>query len=137
RPRRGARARRRGGHPHALRRGKHGASGRERVRGACQEIARRGSACSILSILLILSKCTETGLTFTVLVADRISKHYDTPRGPVPILEDVSLTLDRGESVAIMGPSGCGKSTLLYLFGALEPPSAGSIQIDGRNPYEL
>jgi len=72
-----------------------------------------------------------------VLVAERISKHYDTPRGPVPILEDVSLTLDRGESVAIMGPSGCGKSTLLYLLGALEPPSAGSIQIDGRNPYAL
>ena len=72
-----------------------------------------------------------------MLVAERISKHYDTPRGPVPILEDVSLTLDRGESVAIMGPSGCGKSTLLYLLGALEPPSAGSIQIDGRNPYAL
>jgi lipoprotein-releasing system ATP-binding protein len=72
-----------------------------------------------------------------VLVAEHVSKHYDTPRGPVPILEDVSLSLDRGESVAIMGPSGCGKSTLLYLLGALEPPSAGSIQIDGRNPYAL
>jgi lipoprotein-releasing system ATP-binding protein len=72
-----------------------------------------------------------------VLVAERISKHYDTPRGPVPILEDVSLTLDRGEAVAIMGPSGCGKSTLLYLLGVLEPPSAGSIQIDGRDPYAL
>lgn len=72
-----------------------------------------------------------------MLVADRISKHYDTPRGPVPILEDVSLTLDRGEAVAIMGPSGCGKSTLLYLLGVLEPPSAGSIQIDSRDPYAL
>ena len=72
-----------------------------------------------------------------MLVADRLSKHYDTPRGPVPILEDLSLTLDRGDSVAIMGPSGCGKSTLLYLLGALEPPSSGTIQIDGRNPYTL
>jgi lipoprotein-releasing system ATP-binding protein len=72
-----------------------------------------------------------------VLVAERISKHYDTARGPVPILEGVSLTLDRGEAVAIMGPSGCGKSTLLYLLGVLEPPSAGSIQIDGRDPYAL
>jgi lipoprotein-releasing system ATP-binding protein len=72
-----------------------------------------------------------------MLVASQICKHYDTPRGPVPILEDVSLNVPRGESVAIMGPSGCGKSTLLYLLGALEPPSSGTIQIDGANPYAL
>lgn len=72
-----------------------------------------------------------------MLVVDHISKHYDTPRGPVPILEDVSFTLDRGDAVAIMGPSGCGKSTLLYLLGALEPPSSGTIRLDGKNPYGL
>jgi lipoprotein-releasing system ATP-binding protein len=49
----------------------------------------------------------------------------------------VSLDVDRGDSVAIMGPSGCGKSTLLYLLGALEPPSSGSVTIDGTNPYDL
>ena len=72
-----------------------------------------------------------------MLIADRISKHYDTPRGPVRILDDVSLTVSRGESVAIMGPSGSGKSTLLYLLGALEPPTSGAIQIDGTDPYAL
>jgi lipoprotein-releasing system ATP-binding protein len=36
-----------------------------------------------------------------------------------------------------MGPSGCGKSTLLYMLGALEPPSGGSIAIDGTNPYQM
>ena len=72
-----------------------------------------------------------------MLVADHICKHYDTPRGPVPSLDDVSLTVARGEAVAIMGPSGCGKSTLLYLLGALEPPSSGTVQIDGTNPYAL
>jgi lipoprotein-releasing system ATP-binding protein len=72
-----------------------------------------------------------------VLTADRLSKHYDTPRGPLPILDAVSLEVDRGDSVAIMGPSGCGKSTLLYLLGALEPPSSGSVTIDGTNPYGL
>lgn len=66
-----------------------------------------------------------------------VSKHYDTPRGPLPILEDVSFTLDRGQSLVIMGPSGCGKSTLLYMLGALEPASAGTITIDDTNPYTL
>ena len=50
---------------------------------------------------------------------------------------DVSLELTRGESVAMMGPSGCGKSTLLYLLGALEPPSSGTVTIDGTDPYTL
>ena len=39
--------------------------------------------------------------------------------------------MERGQSVAIMGPSGCGKSTLLYMLGALEPPTAGTVTIDG------
>lgn len=72
-----------------------------------------------------------------MLVADRVTKWYPTPRGPLPILDSVSLTVARGQSVAVMGPSGCGKSTLLYLLGALEPPSAGAITIDGTNPYGL
>jgi lipoprotein-releasing system ATP-binding protein len=72
-----------------------------------------------------------------MLVADAITKHYDTPRGRVPILEGVSFRLDRGEAMAIMGPSGCGKSTLLYVLGALEPPSDGEVTIDGTNPYAL
>ena len=72
-----------------------------------------------------------------MLVAENLSKHYDTPRGPVPVLTGVSLTVTRGESVAIMGPSGCGKSTLLYLLGALDPPSSGLVRIDDINPYAL
>ena len=72
-----------------------------------------------------------------MLIADSISKHYDTPRGPLPILENVSLTVDRGESVAVMGPSGCGKSTLLYILGALEPPSSGALRVDNVDPYAL
>jgi lipoprotein-releasing system ATP-binding protein len=72
-----------------------------------------------------------------MLIADSISKHYETPRGPLPILENVSLTIDRGESVAVMGPSGCGKSTLLYILGALEPPSSGALRVDNVDPYAL
>ena len=72
-----------------------------------------------------------------MLSVTHVSKHYETPRGPAPVLDDVSLSVDRGEAVAVMGPSGCGKSTLLYIIGALEPPSGGSIAIDGQDPYAL
>jgi lipoprotein-releasing system ATP-binding protein len=72
-----------------------------------------------------------------VLIASHLSKHYDTARGPVPILDDVSLEVKRGDAVAIMGPSGCGKSTLLYMLGALERPSGGTVTLDGVAPFDL
>jgi len=53
------------------------------------------------------------------------------------ILADVTLKFERGDAVAIMGPSGSGKSTLLYLLGALDPPTSGSLTLDGQNPFEL
>ena len=72
-----------------------------------------------------------------MLELSSLYKEYPTPRGPLPILADVSLTMARGDAVAIMGPSGSGKSTLLYLVGALEPPTKGRITLDGINPYAL
>jgi lipoprotein-releasing system ATP-binding protein len=72
-----------------------------------------------------------------MLSVDRVSKAYPTPRGDLQILTDVSLSLNRGDAVAIMGPSGSGKSTLLYILGALDAPSAGTVTLDGRNPFGL
>jgi len=72
-----------------------------------------------------------------MLEIDSIVKHYPSPRGPLTVLSGISLRLERGESAAIMGPSGAGKSTLLYIAGALEPPTSGSVSLDGRNPYTL
>lgn len=72
-----------------------------------------------------------------MLKADRLSKSYPTPRGDLPVLSEVSLSLDRGDAVAITGPSGSGKSTLLYILGALEPPTSGSLTLDGQDPYAL
>jgi lipoprotein-releasing system ATP-binding protein len=72
-----------------------------------------------------------------MLVVDRVSKSYPTPRGNLAIVTDVSLRLSRGDAIAIMGPSGSGKSTLLYMVGALEPPSSGTVTLDGANPFAL
>jgi lipoprotein-releasing system ATP-binding protein len=66
-----------------------------------------------------------------------LTKEYATPRGPLPILSNISLTFQRGDAVAIMGPSGSGKSTLLYVLGALEPPTSGTVTLDKQNPFEL
>ncbi|HQZ81433.1 MAG TPA: ABC transporter ATP-binding protein [Steroidobacteraceae bacterium] len=52
---------------------------------------------------------------------------------PVTLIDDVSLTIDRGEFVAIMGPSGSGKSSLLYLLGLLDVPTSGRIELDGED----
>lgn len=72
-----------------------------------------------------------------MLAVSNITKIYETPQGPLPILHGVTFTLDRGRAAAIMGPSGSGKSTLLYILGALEAPSAGTITLNGENPYVL
>jgi lipoprotein-releasing system ATP-binding protein len=72
-----------------------------------------------------------------VLEVSQLSKEYPTPGGALRILSDVSLRMSRGESAAIMGPSGSGKSTLLYIVGGLEPPTAGTVRLDGQNPFEL
>jgi lipoprotein-releasing system ATP-binding protein len=72
-----------------------------------------------------------------MLEVSHVSKAYTTPRGPLSILEDASLSLRPGDAAAITGPSGSGKSTLLYLLGALEPPSSGTITLGGQNPFAL
>jgi lipoprotein-releasing system ATP-binding protein len=72
-----------------------------------------------------------------VLTVANLSKRYETPRGALEVLTDVSLALAPGEAAAIMGPSGSGKSTLLYILGALEPPTAGTVRVDGQDPFAL
>lgn len=72
-----------------------------------------------------------------MLEVSNLTKEYPTPRGSLLILSDISLRLSRGEAVSIMGPSGSGKSTLLHILGALEPPTSGSVTLDGSNPFKL
>jgi len=64
-------------------------------------------------------------------------KEYPVPRGALRVLDGVSFTMAPGDAAAIMGPSGSGKSSLLYILGGLEPPTSGTITLDGRNPFKL
>jgi NitT/TauT family transport system ATP-binding protein len=66
------------------------------------------------------------------LVVDRVSKGYDVDGKFVPVIGDLSLSLDKGEIVSIVGPSGCGKTTLLNTLCGLIAPDAGRIRWYGR-----
>src|SRR5688500_19288187 len=72
-----------------------------------------------------------------MLHVTELTKEYPTPRGALRVLSGVSFDMAPGDAAAIMGPPGSGKSSLLYILGGLEPPSSGTITLDGRNPFQL
>jgi lipoprotein-releasing system ATP-binding protein len=72
-----------------------------------------------------------------VLEVRSVSKEYPAPLGPIRVLSEIDLSVAAGDSVSIVGPSGSGKSTLLYILGALEPPTSGSVLLNGENPFAL
>ncbi len=73
---------------------------------------------------------TPAGAT-PALQARNLVKTYDEGPARIQVLNDVSLTVARGEMVAIVGASGSGKSTLLHILGLLDVPSSGEVTVDG------
>jgi putative ABC transport system ATP-binding protein len=67
-----------------------------------------------------------------LLEVRKVGKVYGSQTASVTALEDISLSVDAGEFVALVGRSGCGKSTLLNLCGAMDFPSSGEVSIDGQ-----
>lgn len=66
-----------------------------------------------------------------MITLENISKVYQTKEIETVALENVNLTVNKGEFVSIMGPSGCGKSTLLNIMGLLDAPSLGQVSLGG------
>ena len=60
-----------------------------------------------------------------------VTKRYGSA---APVLENIDLTVRKGEFVSIIGPSGCGKSTILKLVSGLTPVTSGSLLVDGMTP---
>jgi ABC-type lipoprotein export system ATPase subunit len=73
--------------------------------------------------------------TAPLLSLVNVTKRYDSPAnaGALTALNQVTLEVARGESLAIVGPSGSGKSTLLHIIGTLDRPTSGSVALDGQD----
>jgi macrolide transport system ATP-binding/permease protein len=74
----------------------------------------------------------DTPLASPFITIENVYKHYARGRVEVPVLKGVSLTVERGEMVALMGASGSGKTTLVNILGALDRPTSGRYVLDGE-----
>ncbi|MFD2166068.1 lipoprotein-releasing ABC transporter ATP-binding protein LolD [Thalassotalea euphylliae] len=72
-----------------------------------------------------------------VLECIELAKVYGEGDTQTPVLKSLSLSVKRGELLAIVGSSGCGKSTFLHLAGALDEPSSGQVLIQGTDIFSL
>tara|TARA_B110000879_G_scaffold208737_1_gene294948 strand:- start:2628 stop:3317 length:690 start_codon:yes stop_codon:yes gene_type:complete len=68
-----------------------------------------------------------------MIEVSNISKQVVTSEGTLRILDQINLSLEKGETLAIIGPSGSGKSTLLGILAGLDIPTSGTVSIDGKN----
>lgn len=72
-----------------------------------------------------------------VVALSNISKSYAQAEGIATVLQDVSLTVYKGDYIALVGTSGSGKSTLLNIIGLLDKPTSGSYSLNGKNVHNL
>ena len=79
----------------------------------------------------------NSAMSDVILQCTGLKKSFYQGRIEVPVLTGVDLTVKKGESLAILGASGSGKSTLLHLLGGLDTPTAGTIELLGRDQLRL
>ena len=72
-----------------------------------------------------------------ILQASNLKKIYGSGENAVHALDGVTLSLEKGEFVAIVGTSGSGKSTLLHMLGGLDRPTSGTVTVDGKDIFSL
>jgi len=66
------------------------------------------------------------------IAIEQVYKTFPSDAGPVPVIDNVSLTIGEGEFVVFLGPSGCGKTTLMRMVGGLDHPTHGLIRLGGE-----
>ncbi|MEM9392350.1 MAG: ABC transporter ATP-binding protein [Pseudomonadota bacterium] len=80
-----------------------------------------------------VKKATEGMIEERFLDFSQLHKVYPTPKGPLTVVEDFNLKLNKGEFISLIGHSGCGKSTVLTMAAGLNEISKGAIKLDGRH----
>jgi len=87
----------------------------------------------IHSVPAAVAKAQESGIEERFLNFSQLHKVYPTPKGPLTVVEDFDLKINKGEFISLIGHSGCGKSTVLTMAAGLNPISKGAIKLDGWN----
>jgi NitT/TauT family transport system ATP-binding protein len=63
---------------------------------------------------------------------DGVSLEFDTPKGKLRVVEDVSYDINDGDFIAVIGPSGCGKTTMMSMLAGFQKPTTGKVLFDGK-----
>ncbi|MBT0958297.1 ABC transporter ATP-binding protein [Alphaproteobacteria bacterium KMM 3653] len=98
-----------------------------------EETRKLPEVTPIHSVPAAVAKAQEGGIEERYLTFSKLHKIYPTPKGPLTVVEDFDLKVNKGEFISLIGHSGCGKSTVLTMAAGLNPISKGAIRLDGWN----
>ena len=98
-----------------------------------EETKKLPNVTPIHGVPAAVKRAQEGGLEEKFLNFSQLHKVYPTPKGPLTVVEDFDLKINKGEFISLIGHSGCGKSTVLTMAAGLNPISKGAIRLDGWN----